>query len=53
MKEHIIEVSCSTIGTYPLQAVIDQIKTMEEKKVIIQAVTPYVMELCEVIYVVV
>ena len=49
MKEHIIEVSCSEIGTYPLQAVIDQIKMKEEKKIMILAVTPYVIELCEVI----
>ncbi len=48
MKEHIIKVSCSTIGTYPLQAVIDQTTTREERAVIIQAVKPHVIELCEV-----
>jgi hypothetical protein len=44
-----VEISCSTIGTYPLQAVIDQIKTKEERKIMINAVKPFVMELCEVI----
>ncbi len=48
MSYHIVEISCSSIGTYPLQAVIDQIKTREEKKVITHSVIPYVFELCEV-----
>jgi len=41
-------ISNSQIGTYPLQAIIDQMKTKEEKRIMIESVHDYVLELCQV-----
>ena len=41
-------ISNSQIGTYPLQAIIDQMKTKEERKIIIEAVREHVLEMCQV-----
>jgi hypothetical protein len=43
-------ISNSQIGTYPLQAIIDQMKTKEERKIIIEAVREHVLEMCQVIF---
>lgn len=43
---HIIQISKSKIGTYPVQAFIEQLVTTEEKLIVIEAVKNYVLNLC-------
>ena len=49
MKDHVVSIGNSTIGTYPLQAIIDQMKTREERKIMIESVRENVLEMCQVI----
>jgi hypothetical protein len=48
IKNKIVSISNSTIGTYPLQAIIDQMKTKEERQIIIEAVQDHILEMCQV-----
>ena len=48
MKDHVVSIGNSTIGTYPLQAIIDQMKTRVERKIMIESVRNYVLEMCQV-----
>jgi hypothetical protein len=48
IKNHIVLISNSTIGTYPLQAIIDQMKTKDERKIIIESVRDHILEMCQV-----
>jgi hypothetical protein len=48
IKNNIVSISNSTIGTYPLQAIIDQMKTNEERQIIIEAVQDHILEMCQV-----
>lgn len=48
IKDHVVNIGNSTIGTYPLQAIIDQMKTKEERRTIIEAVKDHIMEMSQV-----
>jgi glutaredoxin len=43
LRENIVEIGNSKIGTYPLQAIIDQLHSEPEKKIIIEAVREKVL----------
>ena len=46
IKNQIKEIANSKIGTYPLQAVIDQMKNIEEKKSIISNIMNFIYKIC-------
>jgi hypothetical protein len=43
---HFIEISKSKIGTYPIQAFIEQLSSNEEKSLIIDCIKDYLLDLC-------
>jgi hypothetical protein len=47
MKDHIVNIGNSNVGTYPLQAIIDQMKTREERKVMIESVKDKILEMSQ------
>jgi hypothetical protein len=47
-----VKIGNSSIGTYPLQAIIDQMKTKEERNIIIDIVKENVIEMSEVSFVI-
>ena len=47
-----MKIGNSSIGTYPLQAIIDQMKTKEERNIIIDIVKENVIEMSEVSFVI-
>ncbi len=49
IKDYVIIISNSKVGTYPLQAIIEQLNTNEEKLILIDAVRNNVLEMCQVI----
>lgn len=45
ITDNILENSKSKVGTYPLQAIIDNIKTEEEKKILFDSLVDKIMEM--------
>jgi hypothetical protein len=43
---NLVEISKSKIGTYPIQAFIEQLVTHDEKKIIIEAMKEHILDLC-------
>jgi hypothetical protein len=51
VAKNIIELSKSAIGTYPIQAFIEQLSTNDEKTIIIESIREELLDLCYVIYI--
>lgn len=47
IKDHIVSISNNKIGTYPLQAVIDKMRTNKEREILVESVKSSIMEMCQ------
>jgi hypothetical protein len=47
IKNDIFSIANNKIGTYPLQAVIDKMKTPQEKDILVDAIKFNVLEMCQ------
>ena len=47
IKNFIVQIANNKIGTYPLQAVIDKMKTSLEKDILVDAIKFNVLEMCQ------
>jgi len=47
IKDHVEEIGNSKVGTYPLQAVLDQLKSVEEKNIMIYSVKDVMLNMCQ------
>lgn len=48
MKDHMAKIGNSKIGTYPLQAILEQLTTREQKQIMIESVRDVALEMCQV-----
>jgi hypothetical protein len=48
IQDHFVQIGNSKIGTYPLQSIIEQLKTNEEKNIIIESLKDKLLEMCQV-----
>ncbi len=47
IKDHIVSIANNKIGTYPLQAVIDKMKTRTERDILVESLKDSIMEMCQ------
>jgi len=47
IKDNIVSIANNKIGTYPLQAVIDKMKTSTEREILVESVKDSIMEMCQ------